>query len=72
MIKALHMKTRAGSFLQGFLRGVASPGEVFAVPQIHAPARSTDDAMRRDLEKIGSDFRCAIEHEQRDAADSAK
>jgi hypothetical protein len=56
------------SFLQGFLRGLASPAEVFSPPEISVPRRSAEEAMRHDLEKIGGDFRSAIAHEYADDA----
>jgi hypothetical protein len=55
------------SFWRGLLRGLASPVELFTSTRIRLPYRSDADALRRDWENIGQDFRAATTHERNDA-----
>ena len=66
------VKVRVRSFWRGFLRGLASPGEVFRPPQIVILRRSDTEALRRDWEKIGGDFRAVMPHEHRDATAASR
>lgn len=55
------------SFWRGFLRGLASPVELFTSTRIRLPYRSDAEALRMDWENIGRDFSVAITHERYDA-----
>ena len=58
---------RVGSFLRGFLRGMASPLELFSPARITLPYRSDAEALSEDWKNIGRDFRSAMMHERNDA-----
>lgn len=57
-----------GSFSRGFLRGLASPIELFASHRIGLPYRSDAEALREDWKNVGRDFRAAMRHEREAAA----
>lgn len=66
-----HMKRLIGqfrkrSFLQGFLRGLSSPAEVYQPYRHIAKKRSPMASMRRDWEMIGGDFRSVMSREHGD------
>lgn len=52
-----------GSFWRGFLRGLASPVELFSVARIGLPYRSDSEALREDWKNVGRDFRAAMTYE---------
>ena len=57
---------RAGirSSWRGFLRGLASPVELFTPARIRLPYRSDGEALREDWENVGRDFRAAMRYER--------
>jgi len=66
-MKRLISQFRKRSFLQGFLRGLSSPAEIYRPYRHVATKRSPTASMRRDWEMIGSDFRSVIARELGDA-----
>ena len=66
-MKRLINQFRKRSFLQGFLRGLSSPAEIYRPYRHVATKRSPTASMRRDWEMIGGDFRSIIAREHGDA-----
>jgi hypothetical protein len=66
-MKRLIVHFRKRSFLQGFLRGLSSPAEVYQPYRYVIKKRSPTASMRRDWEMIGGDFRSVISREHGDA-----
>lgn len=60
-------RTCIASFWRGFLRGLASPVELFSSARIRLPYGSDAEALGEDWENIGQDFRAAMSHERNDA-----
>ena len=54
---------RKRGFLQGFLRGLTSPGEIFRSREYATGLRSPMMSMRQDWEAIGDDFRTVMSRE---------
>ena len=54
----------AGNFWRGFLRGLASPVELFAPARIELPYHSDGEALREDWKNVGRDFEAAMRYER--------
>lgn len=54
---------RKRGFLQGFLRGLNSPSEIFRSQVYATGVRSPMMSMQQEWEAIGDDFRSVMSHE---------
>jgi hypothetical protein len=49
--------------LDQITKGMSSPAEVYQIKQYRYPHNSERDAMRSDWERVGGDFKVAIDRE---------
>jgi hypothetical protein len=60
---------KASAFVGGVLRGIAAPLDTFKVNSYPYPHASDRDAIQRDLQRVGEDFKTVIANADAEAAD---